>query len=73
MRGGVWGETFACGTGATASAAVSYLTGRVRERRIKVKMKGGDLFVQIDSEGILYLIGPAIKVFKGKYEGSLPI
>ena len=65
---GVWDETFACGTGATASAAVSYLTGRVKDRKVKIKMIGGTLFVEINSDKTLSLIGPAVKVFKGEYD-----
>lgn len=62
---GVWGETLACGTGSTASAAVAYLLGKISNRNVKVKVKGGELRI-IVNEDQLYMIGPAEKVFTGK-------
>jgi diaminopimelate epimerase len=61
---GVWDETLACGTGATASAAVSYITGRVKEKGIKVKVKGGELIVNLVKD-VLFLTGPAARVYEG--------
>lgn len=62
---GAWEETLACGTGAAASAAVSYVTGKVRKKRIKVNVKGGELIVNI-VKGSLFLMGPATRVFEGR-------
>ncbi|RLE54780.1 MAG: diaminopimelate epimerase [Candidatus Methanomethylicota archaeon] len=64
---GVWGETLACGTGSTASAAVAYILGRVKNNRIRVKVKGGELTIVV-GENTLYMIGPAQKVFVGRIE-----
>lgn len=66
---GVWGETLACGTGATASAAVAYILNKVNEKKINVKVQGGELQIIIDKN--LYMIGPAKKVFKGEIELEL--
>jgi diaminopimelate epimerase len=61
---GIWGETYACGTGAVASAFVaSNFFGTPRE--INVKMKGGELTVSESAETI-YLTGIASFVFKGE-------
>ena len=61
---GVWDETMACGTGATAAAAVCYITGRVKNARIKVITRGGELTSEIIG-GSLFLIGPATRVYSG--------
>lgn len=65
----VWGETLACGTGATASAAVSYIKGKVDSNEVKVLCKGGDMVVEIAKGNILYLTGSAKRV----YEGSIDV
>jgi diaminopimelate epimerase len=60
---GVEDETFSCGTGSTASAAVAnYLnkTGNV----VSVTTKGGPLTIFID-DGRARMRGPAVTVFKG--------
>lgn len=66
---GVEGETLACGTGATASAVVAFLTGRVPAGRIIVQMPGGELAVGIEGDSTapdgLYLEGPADVVYRG--------
>jgi len=64
---GVWNETLACGTGSTASAAVSYLLGKIKSREVDVKVRGGRLKILI-SKDQLYMIGPAEKVFTGRIE-----
>lgn len=61
---GVWDETYACGTGSTASAAVAYLLGKVKSRNIDVYVRGGLLKIIVGDP--LYLIGPAEKVYTGK-------
>ena len=64
---GVWEETLACGTGATASAAVALLTGRIKSNEVKVLCKGGTLTIKVEDEGkTLIMIGPATKVYEGK-------
>jgi diaminopimelate epimerase len=63
---GVEGETLACGTGATAAAAVARLTDRLSRSEIQVQMRGGVLRVGFDHAGNAeYLEGPAETVFRG--------
>ena len=62
---GIWDETLACGTGATASAAVYRITGRSKADRITVHVRGGELIIEI-LKNRLYMIGPASKVYTGK-------
>lgn len=62
---GVYDETLACGTGATASAAVAVLLGWVEGRRVKVNAVGGCLTVEMSEDGRAYMTGPAVPVFEG--------
>lgn len=69
---GVEAETLACGTGATASALVSCLLGRVAASTVAVSMPGGTLrvgFQRHDGRPTnLWLEGPAEAVFRGTVE-----
>jgi diaminopimelate epimerase len=69
---GVEDETLSCGTGVTASAIVSVLSGHFDTNTIPVKTKGGDLSVSFTiSEGLIsdiWLSGPATYVFSGEVE-----
>lgn len=60
------GETMACGTGACASAAATMDKG-LTENHVIVHLLGGDLDVQRNKQGILYLTGTATEVFRGTY------
>ena len=60
------GETMACGTGACASAAATMDKG-LTENHVTVHLHGGDLDVQRNEQGILYLTGTATEVFRGTY------
>ncbi|MBE5960121.1 MAG: diaminopimelate epimerase [Lachnospiraceae bacterium] len=61
------GETFACGTGATASVYACILNGHT-EDEVTVKMLGGDLRIRYDREkNRLYMTGEAVTVFEGTY------
>ncbi len=62
---GVYDETLACGTGATACAAVSLLEGWVKSGRIRVELRGGTLAIDVSEDGRVYMTGPAEPVFKG--------
>ncbi|SHK50641.1 diaminopimelate epimerase [Thermocrinis minervae] len=64
---GVESETLACGTGATASALISYMEGYVNKRPVKVITKGGEvLLVDFDDKmEEVYLEGRVVKVFEG--------
>ena len=63
---GVYDETLACGTGATASAAVALLRGWVKKRQVKVDTVGGCLRIDVDADGTTYMTGPAERVFEGR-------
>jgi len=65
------GETLACGSGAAASCAAAIATGR-SERRVKIRLKGGDLTLEWKEEdNCIYKTGPAAFVYDGVwgYEG----
>jgi diaminopimelate epimerase len=61
---GVWDETYACGTGSTASAAVAHRLGLVKSGIVDVHVRGGMLKIVIGDR--LQMIGPAEKVFTGR-------
>lgn len=63
---GVYAETMACGTGATASAAVALLLHLVEHGPVRVDTRGGRLTIEIDDEGHALMTGPATPVFEGK-------
>lgn len=73
IRMRVWergsGETWACGTGATASAVASALSGRTNDT-VEVELKGGNLtiFWDRDKTGHVFMTGPAVEVFQGEFE-----
>ena len=72
IRMRVWergsGETWACGTGATASVYACILTGRT-EDKVKVSLVGGDLEIRLEREsGHLFITGPAVEVFTGNID-----
>jgi len=63
---GVFYETLACGTGATASAAVASILGKIKGNHIEVMVKGGKIEIEIEiTENDLYMTGPAMRVFDG--------
>ena len=64
------GETMACGTGACAVGVAGVLTGRT-ERRVTVKLLGGDLDIEWDEkDNHVYMTGPAVEVFEGEWLGE---
>lgn len=70
IRMRVWergsGETWACGTGATASVVASILMGYV-ENTTEVALKGGNLTITWDREtNHVFMTGPAVEVFHGE-------
>jgi diaminopimelate epimerase len=61
------GETWACGTGASAVCVAGVLTGRT-ERRIVNHLRGGDLELHWNErDNHVYLTGPAVEVFSGEW------
>lgn len=62
---GVYDETYACGTGATASAAVALMLGWVRPGPVKVVTRGGRMTIEMRKDGRAFMTGPAVRVFEG--------
>ena len=60
------GETMACGTGACA-AAVTTMDKGLTDNHVTVHLRGGDLDVYRNDDGIIFLTGPATEVFQGEY------
>lgn len=69
---GVEDETLSCGTGVTAVALAMYHMGKTEKNLVTLQTPGGNLKVSFDKQNDLYrniwLIGPAIKVYKGEIE-----
>lgn len=64
------GETWACGTGATASAVAAMMLG-LAEDTVEVQLKGGNLVIHWDREsGRVYMTGPAVEIFRGELDLS---
>ena len=62
------GETMACGTGACATAVAAVLNG-LTERRVTVRLLGGDLEIYWSGEdNCVYMTGPAEEVFEGNID-----
>ncbi len=63
------GETWACGTGACASAVAAVLCGySKRDEEITLKLRGGDLAITYKSDGTVLMKGSAAKVFDGEID-----
>lgn len=69
---GVEAETLSCGTGVTAVALAMHIKGKSISNEIQLKTPGGDLIVKFQKEGShytnIYLVGPAVQVFNGKWQ-----
>ena len=64
------GITWACGTGACAVCVAGVLTGRTA-RKILAHLPGGDLTLEWrESDGCVYMTGPAEEVFSGEWPDS---
>ncbi len=62
------GETWACGTGASAVCVAGVLSGR-SEREVLIHLRGGDLTLKWDeSTNHVFMTGGACEVFQGEYD-----
>lgn len=60
------GETMACGTGACASVVACTLRGFCpRGEDITVKLRGGDVVINYQEDGTVFMTGPAVTIFDG--------
>lgn len=74
VRMRVWergsGETWACGTGACATAVACILNG-LTKNVVTVHMNGGDVVIEYDeANNKVYMTGPAVTVCEGEYYGD---
>ena len=62
------GETWACGTGATASLVAAVLNG-LTGRQAELRLRGGNLNIRWDeATNHVFMTGPAAFVFDGEIE-----
>jgi diaminopimelate epimerase len=61
------GETWACGTGASAVAAIGYKLGKTGPR-LTIHLTGGDLLLEYEGKGSVYMTGNAVEVFQGEID-----
>ncbi len=68
------GETWACGTGASAVCVAAVLNGICEyDTDVLVKLRGGDLTINYKKDGTVYMTGPATFVFDGELEKEFDI
>lgn len=60
------GETLACGTGACAAVVAGFLNG-LTDRRVLVRLPGGNLSIFWAEDDQVYMTGPAAAVFNGQW------
>lgn len=60
------GETWACGTGACATAVACVANG-LTDRKLTVHLRGGDLEIEV-AENTVFMTGSAVTVFEGEME-----
>ncbi|AIF51947.1 diaminopimelate epimerase [Pelosinus sp. UFO1] len=70
LRMRVWergaGVTMACGTGTCATLVAAVLNGKA-DRQATIELDGGTLFIEWGLDNHIYMSGPAVEVFRGKY------
>ncbi len=64
---GVEGETFACGTGASASALIAHKLGLTKSA-VSLTTSGGEQLKVFIEDETLFLQGPAVKTFSGEMD-----
>lgn len=67
------GETWACGTGASAVSVAAKLTGRAKvEAPVEIDLLGGRLTLEWDgAQGEVFMTGDAVEVFTGTWPQNL--
>jgi len=60
------GITLACGTGACSCGVAAFLNGH-SERKVLIHLPGGDLEIQYDEDGRVWMTGPAQTVYSGTW------
>jgi diaminopimelate epimerase len=63
------GETWACGTGATATAVALVRTGQCSSP-VTVELPGGKLVVDVDADWRVHMTGPAEEIYHGDLSGE---
>jgi diaminopimelate epimerase len=66
------GETLACGTGACAAAVAAIRRG-LADREVLVRLRGGELRIEWDGRGSVFLTGPAAESFAGEWAPPRPL
>ena len=70
LRMRVWergaGVTLACGTG-TCATVVAAVLNNITDRKVKVRLDGGELLVEWREDNHVVMTGPAVEVFRGEY------
>jgi len=61
------GETFACGTGASASVVAAILKGVIKQHETTVHLRGGDLLIDWNEDGHVYMTGEAAFICEGNW------
>ncbi|MGN0665956.1 MAG: diaminopimelate epimerase [Huintestinicola sp.] len=65
------GETWACGTGACATAVAAVLNGFCsHNEEITLRLRGGELYITYRDDGTVLMRGPATTVFDGEIDIS---
>ncbi len=60
------GETFACGTGACATAVALHAAGKIGPK-VELLLRGGILTIEHAPDGSILMTGPAVEVFSGEW------
>jgi diaminopimelate epimerase len=60
------GQTFACGTGACATAVAAITLGKTT-RKNQVHLQGGVLEIEWGDDGHIYMTGPAVEIASGEF------
>ncbi len=63
------GETWACGTGASAVAAIGFKLGKTAAR-LTIHLTGGDLLLEYEGKGSVRMTGNAVEVFQGEFDSA---